>query len=394
MRTLLEVAALKRLAEALRVQSISAKAAKLVIRLRRDARVDVDRLIELVSTRPGASFSPTGVLTLAVGGGAALVATGARDARRAGLLMPGERHRPHGLAAAAAVALAWATLSAAACRREPPPSPDAVARIDGQEVRYGRFAAYLTRAVGDGDEGLGSDALSALFDQFVDEQLLARLAADRGLAAAAGGPRQAVAALLADRGSGAAPAEPSAAEVAAYYAAHRGDFVRPERVRLRQILAEDRATAERAAREIAAGADFQAVARRLSAASRGGSVGGGPAAAGGSVGDDLGELSRADLPPAYADTLFSLKPGAVSRIIPADYGFHIFQVVDHLPPETLPLADVAEEIRDRLERESADRRLAALVASCRKRYNVEVYARNLPFDYEGTYRDTKTRSHR
>jgi transcription-repair coupling factor (superfamily II helicase) len=72
---LVEVAALKRLAESLRVQSISAKAGELVIRLRRDARVDVERLIEMVSTMPGASFSPTGVLILPSGGGRQLVAT-------------------------------------------------------------------------------------------------------------------------------------------------------------------------------------------------------------------------------------------------------------------------------------------------------------------------------
>jgi transcription-repair coupling factor (superfamily II helicase) len=67
--TLIEVAALKRTAESLRVQSISAKGGELIIRLRRDARVDVERLIEMVSNQPGASFSPTGVLSLAVGRG-------------------------------------------------------------------------------------------------------------------------------------------------------------------------------------------------------------------------------------------------------------------------------------------------------------------------------------
>ena len=66
--TLIEVASLKRLAESLRVQSISSKGSELIIRLRRDARIDVDRLIEMVSTRPGASFSPTGVLTLTARG--------------------------------------------------------------------------------------------------------------------------------------------------------------------------------------------------------------------------------------------------------------------------------------------------------------------------------------
>ncbi|HXT20600.1 MAG TPA: TRCF domain-containing protein, partial [Thermoanaerobaculia bacterium] len=61
---LLEVARLKRLAERLRVQSLSWVKGELVIRLRRDARINPERLVELVSTRPDASFSPNGILTL------------------------------------------------------------------------------------------------------------------------------------------------------------------------------------------------------------------------------------------------------------------------------------------------------------------------------------------
>ncbi len=57
---LLDVADLKRRAEALRVQAVSWAAGKLTFRLRRDARVDVDRLIRFVSERPGAAFSPSG----------------------------------------------------------------------------------------------------------------------------------------------------------------------------------------------------------------------------------------------------------------------------------------------------------------------------------------------
>ncbi|HYO11584.1 MAG TPA: transcription-repair coupling factor, partial [Thermoanaerobaculia bacterium] len=73
--TLVQVAALKRLAESLRVQSISFKSSELIVRLRRDARIDVERLIEMVSNRPGASFSPTGVLTVAAGRGSEMLAT-------------------------------------------------------------------------------------------------------------------------------------------------------------------------------------------------------------------------------------------------------------------------------------------------------------------------------
>ncbi|MCP3957084.1 MAG: transcription-repair coupling factor [bacterium] len=63
-RTLIRVAALKHLAESLRLQAISARGDKLVMRLRQDARIDPDRLIELVSKRPGTRFSPSGALTL------------------------------------------------------------------------------------------------------------------------------------------------------------------------------------------------------------------------------------------------------------------------------------------------------------------------------------------
>jgi transcription-repair coupling factor (superfamily II helicase) len=61
---LARLAELKRFAERLRVQSIKAKGRSLAFQLRRDARVDVDVLIGLVSEREGASFSPDGVLTL------------------------------------------------------------------------------------------------------------------------------------------------------------------------------------------------------------------------------------------------------------------------------------------------------------------------------------------
>ena len=61
---LARLADLKRLAERLRVQSIRAKKGSLVFQLRRDARIDVEVLIGLVSEHTDASFSPDGVLTL------------------------------------------------------------------------------------------------------------------------------------------------------------------------------------------------------------------------------------------------------------------------------------------------------------------------------------------
>lgn len=275
-------------------------------------------------------------------------------------------------------------LLAAACQRSAPAPPDVVARIEGEEIRYAQVRRYVERTAGDGESVLVSDVLSQLFDQYMDEELLLRLAADRGLiqrgpGTTAAARRRAIDALLADQASDDEPDdEPDEREVAAYYEAHRAEFTRPERVRVRQILTEDRATAERALRELAGGADFAGLARSLSS---------GPGAASGGY---QGELSRADLPPAFADVIFSLRPGEVSRLIPADYGFHIFQVVARSPAGVIPLAEARPEIEERLRQERADRHLAELVEEARRRYNVEVHARNLPFEYRGSYeRDAK-----
>jgi len=259
-----------------------------------------------------------------------------------------------------------------ACDKPEPPAPDLVARIGSDEIRYVRFEEYVKRTAGDGETVLAGPVLSQLFDQFLDEELLSRLAVDRGLAragASAAVRRRAIDAMLT-----ADLQNPTQAEIAAWYQAHRGELARPERVRLRQILTEDRAAAERALREISGGADFAEVARKLSRD---------PAAVSGGF---QGELSREDLPPAFAEVIFALQPGEVSRLVPAEYGFHVFQVVSRSPAEVVPLDEAEDEIRERLRQERADRSLTALVADARHRYNVQVVDRNLPFEYRGSYK--------
>jgi parvulin-like peptidyl-prolyl isomerase len=275
---------------------------------------------------------------------------------------------PFLLAAVAALVLVMAP--AAGCsHRQAPPASDVAAAVGGAEIRYEEFQLYLSRTLGDAETGAGSEVLSQLLDQYLEERLMLRLAVDGGLVPAGSAPRQAIDALLRQ----AAGPPPSAAEIAEYYRRHRQDFARPERVRLRQILTEDRQTAERAERAIQGGEDFAAVARRLSR----------DAAAGG--GGYQGELARSDLPPAFVDVIFGLRPGEVSRVMPADYGFHIFQVLERLPAAVAPFEAAGAEIAARLRRERADRARASLVQQARARYNARVYERNLPFEYEGSY---------
>lgn len=272
-----------------------------------------------------------------------------------------------------------------ACRRTPPPAPDAVARIGREEVRYPQFRGYVSEVVGESAGLLESDVLSALFDQFLDERLLEQMAIERKLSPPAPHPADAAQESARRRGRrgidallAAEVAEPTPAEIDGYYRDHGAEFARPERVRLRQVLVERRSEAERALGDLAGGADFGEVARKYSrdpSADRGG---------------DQGELAASDLPVAFSEVIFRLQPGEVSPIVPADYGFHIFQVTERFPAEVVPLDRARPEIRRRLRRVRADQAVGQLVSEARHRYNVEVYLRNLPFEYRGAYRDPET----
>jgi len=268
-----------------------------------------------------------------------------------------------------AAALAGALVLAACGAEERLPETDVVARIGGVDVRHAEFASYVSANLGESGAALESEALSALFDRFVEEHLLARLAVDRRLVAAPGSSTDAVEALLA-----ADPAPPiTETTLASYYAEHSADFQEPEKVELRVIRTDDRVAAERARRELRAGVAFATVAERLSVD---------PTAP---FGGEQGALSREDLPTALADAVFRLAPGEVSDILPGDDGFYLFRLERRLPPHLPALAEVRDEIRRRLVGARVDRALARFVGEARSRYAVEVFDRNLPFVYHGEF---------
>jgi parvulin-like peptidyl-prolyl isomerase len=254
------------------------------------------------------------------------------------------------------------------CQRPVPIAADVAARIDTTEVPYARFESFLHQQVGESAAGLDSQVLSRLLDQFLAEELLVRLAADEQAAAPGAGHREALDALLADTAG-----EPSAAEVRAWYEAHRDQLRLPERVLLRQILVGTAEQAEAAYRRLQAGEPFAAVARDVSAD---------PSADAGGL---QGEIALDDLPAPFAQQVAALAPGQIGEPLEANDGWHLFQVEARLAARLRPLDEVAGEIADRLRRERGDALLARRLAEAADRYNVVVYAQNLPFDYRGEH---------
>ncbi len=243
-----------------------------------------------------------------------------------------------------------------------------VARIGKQDFRYEDFRGYVEESLGGDASRFGSAVLSRLFERFVDDQLLFRLARDRGLVEGEATVHEAAMRLLE-----ASTPVVSLSEIESYYAEHRSDFARPPRVRLRQILVQDRAGAELALAELEAGVDFGEVARLRSI---------GPSASAGGL---QGELSSEDLPPALADVVFELGEGEWSELLEADYGFRIFEVERLLPEETLTLAEAAPAIKTLLEEAQGEELVRAAAAEARREYNLRVAVERLPFEYHGAF---------
>ncbi len=164
-------------------------------------------------------------------------------------------------------------------------------------------------------------------------------------------------------------------DVRRYYDQNPAEMVRPEAVRLSQIvvrLAPAATQAQRAAarqkieailKEVRAGGDFAQLARRHSE--------GAEASAGG----DAGLLIKGKGPPAIERVAFSLQPGQASDVIESRLGLHIIKVGERRPEGAAPFEEVKEAIRARLLAREREARIRAYVDRLKERAKVE---RNLP----------------
>ncbi len=151
-------------------------------------------------------------------------------------------------------------------------------------------------------------------------------------------------------------------DIQAYYDAHKDEFtIEKERLRIAQILiavpnnatgkqitdARKKADALRA--RVAKGEDFGTLARHYSDdASK-------------TNGGELGWFAPADVMDEILAAVRPLKPGDISPVVHTKYGFHILKLEDHEVPGMRPLADVREQIREKLQDERAQSQLESWV---------------------------------
>ncbi len=159
-------------------------------------------------------------------------------------------------------------------------------------------------------------------------------------------------------------ADPTEDEVAAFYEAHKDEYVEPEQVLCQHILVKgsddaalDKIKAIRA--RIVAGADFAEEAKKHSDCPSG------------QQGGSLGWFGRGMMVPEFDKAAFEMKKGEVSGVISTQFGYHIIYKAGHKGGGKQTLVDVHDQIRDLLRHEARGRAMDAYVAQLREKATIE-----------------------
>jgi parvulin-like peptidyl-prolyl isomerase len=276
---------------------------------------------------------------------------------------------------------------------------ETVLRIASSVYTMADFERYILDTTGSSPARFDIPTLSRLFDRFVEERLLLRAADDEGVSLTPEEQKASLARSLADRGL--LPDQPDAEagsgrafldraliekyiallmrdvqvgddEIAAYYSAHKKDFLEPARVQVSQILlpSEERAVVV-LNRIKAAGEDaFRTAARQESVgleAPKGGA---------------MGTFKPGQLPYEMENVIFALAEGEVSRVVESSYGFHIFRLDRRFEPELLTVEKAAPAIRSLILTERGRAALDGRLETLRGRLDWQVFPENLSFAYQ------------
>ena len=132
-------------------------------------------------------------------------------------------------------------------------------------------------------------------------------------------------------------------EVRAYYDSHVSEFNRPAQYRARQIIVDSRELADEILAKLKQGQDFGELAKQHSLSPDG------------KRGGDLGFFDARAYPAVFAEVCSQLKIGEISDVVPTDYGYQIFELLEKRPARQIPYEEAAVQIRRRLREEGSEK---------------------------------------
>lgn len=173
-------------------------------------------------------------------------------------------------------------------------------------------------------------------------------------------------------------AEPTEEELRLYFELNRDQYKNEERVQARQIVLDDKATADKIFAEVSvSGADFTAIAKANSKlnADQGGALG---VEAGKS---EPGPVTRVVFPNAVADAVFKLRDGQISKPIEAGGRFYIVKVEKYLPAGDVKFEEVKDRVKEDAKRIKGQGALESYIEELRAKANVK-FAEGATFKFE------------
>jgi len=161
---------------------------------------------------------------------------------------------------------------------------------------------------------------------------------------------------------------PTESEVEKIYKERPDLFVEKEHAMAAHIFSPDRRKLERIRKEIAAGANFEEMARKESAddstAGNGGSLG--------------WVVREPEIDPAILEAVFTQPIGEVGQVVQSDKGFHLVKVTERVPERRVPLAEAKNRLLYRMTMERLASKRKAVLEAEKKKAKIETFPDRVP----------------
>jgi len=161
-------------------------------------------------------------------------------------------------------------------------------------------------------------------------------------------------------------------EIKDYYNLNKKEFMRPERVKVSQILLdkEDKAIELYERVKNASEESFRKIAQTESI--------GLEAAKGG----EMGVFEMGQLPFEMEKVVFSLQEGQISPVVESPYGYHIFRLDKKYEPELISEENAAKDIKEKLLNQKIKQRISERIEALKNSTEWTFYPQNLSFPYQ------------
>jgi len=279
-----------------------------------------------------------------------------------------------------------------------------ILKIEDSFYFNSNFEKHLLLIAGNEYNNLSLDSLSRLFDNFVEEKILLEAARSKKIALTWEEQKTYLAKLAKESW----PYEKKLAlnqidtkvilerlliekytfeivkdievtdeETKEYYDLHKREFLRPERVKVSQILlkTEDKAIEVLERLKGCDDEDFRKAVKEISIgveASKGG---------------EMGVFEMGQLPFEMEKVIFSLEEGELSPVVESSYGYHIFKLDKRYEPGLISEEEAASEIKIKILNVKIKQKISQNLKELKEKIGWDFYLENLSFPYQRNNRE-------